>query len=246
MSIINYPERVFRTVSTLVGKLMKETHHKAALVSKDITSAGINHLITNNQDWKINNINFKFSDATARDFSANIVNGVNVIQNYNDFLWFSSPTVIWQKIVLTPGFYSGTSLATELETKLTANAAWTAEATTFSVSYDNTTGIFTITPSAGTLKYIQRNLSQVLGQRDSIGGHLFGLTTNSVMDATVASDTPVYGLNTEFPFFSLIGNTSLYYEFATQTSFTMDQGVRLVTGTAAITVDALVDYSYKD
>ena len=179
-----------------------------------------------------------FSAATARDYGWSIINGRKVVEGLNDYLWFQTNTSLWKKITLTPGFYTGDELATELQTQLDA----TFTPITFTVAYSETTGLFTITPSSGTLRYIDSNNAQTLPYRQSIAGHLFGLTATTALGATVTSDTAVFGLN---------NSTSLVDETASAVTehfnddihiLEVDQALNITSGTAAIYVDYAVSY----
>lgn len=245
MSIINFPERFQSTNKHVVDKCRNHIIKSSVTYSQDITSSGVNKVFSeNNYDgWIVNSVNFVFSGATARDFSASIISGVNVIENMNDFLWFqlkSGTTTLWQKITLSSGFYTGTQIATELKNKMDANEAFLSLGVTFTVAYNNVLGTFTITPSAGTLKYIQRNLAMVLGQRDSIAGHLFGLTADTSFESSIVSNTNVSGLDLSIPLITQTGNSSLSYSYATPVSLSLDQAIKVTTGTAAINVGVIL------
>jgi len=245
MAIVNYPERIYKTtlpaIDVAIGRSKTYNYH----YSQNLTSSGVSEELFANRNWKINTIIFTFSGATARDFSASIANGRCVVENYNDFLWIQSSLTVWQKIVLTPGFYNGNQLASHLQTLLDANAAFLSAGITFSVTYSATTGLFTITPSTGQIRYINRNLSQVLGQRDSIGGHLFGHTADTSFGATVVSDTSAAGLTVVAPIISQTGNTDTSYIYTTPTNMSIDQRLQFSSGSAAVTLSVDVNYQIE-
>mgnify|MGYP000600772979 CR=1 FL=1 len=102
-----------------------------------------------------------------------------------------------QKITLDEDFYTGTELAAELKSKMDANTAFSDLGLTFTVSYTAATGIFSITPSSGNLKYLEINEFGTIPDRYSIAGHLFGLNANTSFTTPVTSDTAVPGLDSE-------------------------------------------------
>jgi hypothetical protein len=242
MAIINYPERVFKVNGSAIDAIIGRNLTKTYSYSKDLSATAIDNVFSVDRDWKLNSIILTFSGAVARDFSVAIANGRKVVANYNDFLWFEHVSACPQKITLTPGFYTGTDLATELETQLDANTEYTAAAITFTVAYDNAAGTFTITPSSGNIKYILRNLQQVLGQRDSIAGNLFGLNANGTSAATSVSDTLVVGLNDEGLIVNQAAYTDTYYNYLTPIYLSIDKALHFESSVAGVTMNIDVNY----
>ena len=248
MAIINYPENIFRTVLSAIDVTIGRNKTYATQYSKDITSAAIDKLFSANRNWVVNSVVFNFSTATARNFTIAISNGRTVVSQYNDYLWFlctggTNSNVGLQAITLDAGFYTGAQLASHLQTKLNANAAFSAGGLTFTASYNNSTGLFTITPSSGQIKYINRNISQTLGKRDSIAGNLFGLTADTVLGATVVSDTSYAGLNNDSAVAALTANTATSYVYQTAIPLSVDQSLHVTTNTAAVVVTVDVNYT---
>jgi hypothetical protein len=69
------------------------------------------------------------------------------INNYTNFMWVGAlndtiPGFVYRKVVITNGYYTGTALATEVETKL--NAAFTGTGFAFAVAYSDTSFGFSI------------------------------------------------------------------------------------------------------
>ena len=106
---------------------------------------------------KLNSVELGFS-GVSRDYDANIVAGRKIVTHYNDYLWLQMESITPQRIILSAGFYTGTELAAELKTQLDANTAFSDASITFTVSY--TSPSFTITPSSGTMRYIDSFDSQ--------------------------------------------------------------------------------------
>ena len=243
MAILNYPERILKTTLPAIDVVMGNSKNKVYQYSQDITASAIDNSLSADRNWKVNSILLNFSNATARNFSVSISGGRKVVENYNDFLWIQCDTTVWQKIVLDPGFYTGSQLATHLQNKLDANDAFDAQGLTFSVTYDNATGLFVITPSAGTIRYLNRNLSQVLGLRDSIAGNLFGLSEDTSFGSDITSDTPCAGLDSDSHFIDQTANGDTFYAYTyPPLSLSIDQAIRIQTNTAAVVVSANINY----
>lgn len=242
MAIKYYPNRIEKKSVPSIDRVMAKRNPLMIRGSYDITAAGLDIVVSADRDWQLNAIAFNFSGAVARDFSAKIMGGRKVVTNLNDYLWFQSDLTLPQQITLDADFYTGTQLATELQTQLNANAAFTADGVTFTVAYVNTTGLFTITPSSGTLRYLNVNTLQTQRYRDSIAGHLFGLNTDSVFGATVVTDTPVFGLDSEAWIIDETASVVTELYFDDLKILDIDQAVHLETSTAAIRVDYSVNY----
>lgn len=239
MSIVNFPGRAYKkSVLPAIDRVMAKRNPKIILGSKDISAVPLNQVISVSDNWQLDSVSFKFSGATARDFGFSFIHGRNVLTNYNNYLWFHVVGTLPQKIVLSENFYTGTQLAAELQTQLNANAAYVAAGITFVVTYANLTGLFVITPSSSTIKYLQENDAAMLSNYDSIGGHLFGLTTNSTsFGLNVTTDTPVPGLDDDLGIIWNTASTALSYYHDTFHILSVDQALCLKTGVAPITVD---------
>jgi hypothetical protein len=242
MSIVYYPNRIFKGKVPAIDRELAKRDPEITQGSKDITIEAIDETISSNTDWQLNSIGLQFSNSTSRTFTAAIKQGRKVVTDLNDYLWFQIPTTLPQRIILDEGFYTGTELAAHLKTKMDANAAFAAEGVTFTVAYDVVTGLFTITPSVGTLKYLNVNSAQTLRTTDSIAGHLFGLTVDGTYGASVVSDTAVGGLDSEIPFISESANTSLAYSDNEVHILDVDQAVHITTNTAGVLVTYTVNH----
>lgn len=242
MAIINYPERAFKVNGSAIDAVIGRGLTKTYSYSKDLSVTAMDNVFSVDRDWKLNSIILTFSGAVARDFSVAIANGRKVVSNYNDFLWIEHVSACPQKITLTPGFYNGTDLATELETQLNANTAYTDASITFTVAYDNAAGTFTITPSSGNIRYIRRNLQQSLGQRDSIADNLFGLNANGTFASTSVSNILVVGLNDEGLIINQSAYTDTYYNYLTPIYLSVDKALHFVSSVAGVTMNVDVNY----
>ncbi len=243
MSIVYYPNRVYKGKVPAIDREMAKRNPQIVQGSQSINATALDVTISANTNWQLNSIGWVFSAATARNFSAVVKQGRKVVENLNDYLWFETPTVGRQKITLDADFYTGTELGVELQAQMNANSTWAAAGITFTVSYNSSTGLFTITPSSGTIRYLNTNTAQTLSSYDSIAGHLFGLTVNGTLGATVVSDTTVFGLDSEVPFVSETASVALAYSHNEVHTLGIDQAVCLTTNSGvAITVDYVVNY----
>lgn len=243
MSIKYFPNRVFKKSVPAIDRVMAKREPILVRGHQDITSAGLDIVVSAQSNWQLNSIMLTFSNATTRDYSVSIMGGVNVLQDLNDYLWFQTPNSLWQQIFLTPGFYNGDELATELETQLNANNAFANTLSlTFSVAYSNTSGTYTVTPSTGTVKYIQQNNAMRLPIRDSIAGHLFGLTADTGFVSSLVSDTKVYGLDQE-AWVIKEAAANVASDFSDDLRIlSLDQALHLVTNAAATAIDYEICY----
>lgn len=199
MSIKYFPDRVYNGQAPAIDRVMAKRKPQLVRITANTVSNAFSETISANTDWIMDSVKLTFTTASQKNYSVKILSGVKVITNMNDYLRISGINALGfrglQKITLSPGFYNGDDLATELETQLNANTEFISIGMTFTVAYDATTGLFTITPNAGQIQYIQRYAKFVPADKDSIAGHLFGLTQDSTMGATIVSDTPVFALD---------------------------------------------------
>ena len=243
MSIIYFADRVYKKSVPAIDSVMAKRNIQVVSGFQDITSTALDVVISQPTGWHIDNMQFTFSNATSRTYAASIMNGTKILTNLNDYLWFIVDGSIWQKITLNPGFYSGTQLATELQTQLNSNTAFSDLSRTFTVAYDAVTGLFTITANSGLLKYINKNNTQQMSARDSIAGHCFGFNHDSAFDSNViVSDTAVPGLNQEAYVFNNTSNTVTNDFENTIHVLSMDQALHLTTNTAAVAINYSVGY----
>lgn len=236
MPIIYYPHMIQKKSLPVADQLSKHTVVETRNGGGDITSSGLSSIIYKNTDWKLLSISYVFSAATSRDFSMTVLNGRTIVEKLNDIFWVQckTPGTLWAKITITPGFYTGTQLATELQTKLNASSTLTGVGYTFTVAYSTSTGLFTITPSTGQIAFWHDCPGARFSERISTAGHIFGFTENQTFASTVVSDTAIYGLNSEAAILTNSGSTVLSLVFDDGLTLSMDQALQIETSTAAI------------
>jgi len=227
MAIKYYPNRVYKKFVPAIDRELAKREPQIQRGLMDINAAPLDVVISANDDWQLDSITFTFNNANARDFSASVIGGRKVVANLNDSLWFQIDTTLPQNIHLEPNFYTGTQLATHLQARLNANADFGAQGITFTVAYDATTGLYTISPSSGTLRYLDVNAAQTLSTRDSIAGHLFGFNADTAFAASIVSDTPVFGLDTSAPIINESASVLTAYRDDTIHILELDEAIRL-------------------
>jgi len=212
----------------------------------DLTASGLNYTFWQAEEsWLVHEVSLHFGSADLKDYSAIRVTGRGIISQLNDLLWLKCDGYPEQDIYLTQGFYTGATLATELQTQLDANAAFVAAGVApFTVSYDNVTGKFTITTAAGNIQYFQTNTT-VGVNRNSTAGIVFGFTTDGVAAGTITNDTDVCGLNNEIPI--ITQNNSVAQNVIVNMNdlspqFDVDSGLKLTTSVVATTVNYKILY----
>jgi hypothetical protein len=240
MAIKTFTNRPWRAVKPVVDRIgnAPTQSHKGSV---DITGSAIDDTVFYPADWEVTQLSFAFDSATSRNFSVSIQNGRTVVENANDYLWFSLDTVLPTKVVLDAGFYTGTDLADHLETKL--DAAFSAASITFTVDYNVTTpNVYTIVPSSGTIKYHDYATSL---QHRSIAGHLFGFETDSAFSASLASDTEVPSLDKTVFIVNETGSAVLSFLDDDVHCLDIDQAIVFGSNTAGVVVDYEVLYREK-
>jgi hypothetical protein len=241
MAIKYFPNSNYRRAAA-IDRVMAKRTVRLVRGSANVASTALDAYISANSDWQINSIKFTFNNSSGRNYSADIASGLKVITGVNDTLWFQTTTTLWQRITLSEGFYTGTALATQLQTKLNANTVYAAAGLTFTVAYSTTTGLFTITPSSGTMRYLQLNTTQPLPIRDSTGGHLLGLNADTAFAATVVSDTAQYGLDNEAWVIDETGSTVTEHFNDDIHILSVDQALHLTTNVAPTIITYEVCY----
>lgn len=242
MAVVYYPNRVQKGVVPAIDREMAKRNPQIINNGQDISATAIDYRFSSSNDWQLDSVSFTFSNATARDYSVSVMNGRKVLTDLNDSLWFQIDATGPESITLDAGFYTGTELAAELQTQLDANSSFAAAGVTFTVTYVSTTGLFTIAPSSGTIRYLNVNNAQVLSLRDSIAGHLFGLNADTSFAASVVSDTSLKGLDSAAAIISQTGSTVLQHYHDDVHILTIDQAVHIETSVAALVVDYSISY----
>lgn len=241
MAIKNFPRSIYKTKVPAIDRELAKRTPITVSGNKNMLPSGLDVTISSNADWQLDSIAFNFSNANAKNYYAQIKNGRKVVTKYNDSLWFwhrgAAGSALPQLIFLDAGFYTGAQLATHLQTKMNANTAWTALGTTFSVTYNATTGLFTIGPNAGEMRYLDDNSMQSTDIRQSFGGHLLGFNVDSAVFATtITSDTQVAGLNTETPIISQVASVATGHYHDDIHTLSIDQALHLQTNNGVATI----------
>jgi len=244
MPIQYFANRVPRAQVPAIDRVLAKRKILTATGSANTASNALSTVISSDVDWQVDNIQFTFSNANSRTFSISIKNGRRIVAGLNDYFCVLVDGFAYEGITLSPGFYSGDELATEMQTQLNADVNFAAATLTFTVTYDAATGVFTITPSASTIKYIALNTTTFRWYADSTAGCVIGFANNSSSFASsVVSDTNVYGLNTTITLASQPASTALTYVRDTVDTLSMDQAILLSSNAGAdVTVDYIVTY----
>jgi len=246
MPIKYFTDRVQRAQVPSIDRVLARRKVLVANGSQNTASTALSTVISRNNDWQIDDIQFTFSNANSRTFGAYIKNGRKIVTDYNDYFWVLVNNYPYERIVLDAGFYSGTELAAHMKTKLDANTDFAAAGLTFTVTYDEAAGTFTIAPSTGTIKFISYNNATLRWLADSIAGCVIGFNNTSTSFASsIVSDTNVYGLNTEVAIVSQTASTATSYIRDTVNTMSLDQALHLTSNTGA---DVIVNYivAYED
>lgn len=244
MAIVYYAEKAQKGTVPAIDKHITRNYPQTFRYAQDISATGVDQTLSSDNTWRINSISFHFNNANVKDYSASVLRGRRVVEKYNDYLWIQTSNSLWQRIVLTEGFYTGAELATHLQNQLDANSEFSSLGITFTVAYDSLTGLFTITPSSGNVRYIHNNEAQTLPYRQSIAGHLFGFTATTAFGGTITSDTEVYGLGDEAGIIDETGSAATEHYMDDIHYLSIDQALHIVTNTA--NVEASIEVVYQD
>lgn len=166
----------------------------------DLTASGLDYTLWHPaKDWIAHDVLLHYSGATNRSYSINKVIGRGIISKLNDLLWIECSGYPTQSIYLDQGFYDGTTLSSQIKTKLDANVNFIASgAAPFTVSYSSITGKFTMAPSLGNIRFFNTNTC-VGVNRNSTGGAAIGFNSDSLFAASIESDTAIFGLGNKIP-----------------------------------------------
>jgi len=247
MALKFFPNRVFNGKENRIDRQSEVRRPLTERQTSDINTAVLDFVVSADKGWQVNSIRFTFDSTVARDYSAKIKQGRKIISDINDSLWFHTTNTLPQRIFLDAGFYNGTELASELKTQMDANTAYSDLGITFTITYSASTGKFTITPSSGTLKYLDVNTQQVHVIRDSVAGHLFGFEADTSFAGSITSDTEVFGLNEEAAF-GIDETASVVLSDVDDDvrTFSVDEALHILTSTAASTLLATATVTYEE
>ena len=242
MSILYFPNRVFNGQAPAIDRVMAKRKPILVRTTANTAANAFSEVISANSDWHIDSIKLTFNNTVSRDYSVEILSGVKILKDLNDYLFIAHTRCGQVKIVLTPGFYTGAQMVTELQTQLNAAPSFVTLGLTFTVAYDDLTGLFTITPSFGNVRYVQLNPHMLLPDKDSIAGHLFGLTQNGTWASTIVSNTPVFGLNTFAAIIDEVNaNNTEHYNDDPHT-LSLDQALKIDSNVADTVITAEICY----
>ena len=229
-----------------IEKIQKRKTILSITGNADLTASGMNYTLWHPSDnWVVHEVLMHFSAATARSYSINKVIGRGIITNLNDLLWIKCDGTPAQSIYLEQGFYDGTTLSAQIKAQLDANTAFIAAGVApFTVSYNATTGKFTIATTAGNVQFINTNTT-IGVNRNSTAGAVIGFTTDSSSAASIVGDTVVAGLGSLIPIDAEAASTDLNTIVNVDSlspHFDVDSGLNLTIGTVGITVDYKISY----
>jgi hypothetical protein len=190
--------------------------------------------------WRVDYIRLLFSNSTARDYSVNIKNGRRVVAGLNDTFYVEiNDGTLPQSVILSPGFYTGTELAVELESQLNNIPAYDGLGRIFGVTYSELLESFTIESlwaPGDLMRYVNDG---------STAGYAFGFTAISTWASNAVSDTDCPRLDQEFVAFSGTGSTDLEHYNDDVHVLSFDQVIRIQSSVAALTASYEVSYDYE-
>jgi hypothetical protein len=199
--------------------------------------------------WDVNRVTLHWTTAVAKDFAISVVRGRGIVKGKNDRLFFKVDGVNEQEILLTQGFYTGATLATEIKARLDANATFVGiGAAPFTVTYAPVTGLFSIAANgAMPLEYFRKAVSLRRLDNWSSAGSVVGLTADTGLLASVVSDTAVKNLGVVSDYVSGTASTSQNVFATDVVAMSVDDALRVNMGIAAGTTgDYEAVYSILD
>ena len=211
MPITYYPISKIKKPYNPIDKIQKRKTILSVSNKVDLTTFGMNYTLWHPSDkWVVHEILMHFGAATARNYFVNKVIGRGIVSSLNDSLYFQTSGFPAQRIILSQGFYTGSQLATELKTQMDANQSFIDASTTpFTVSYNSTTGKFTIAAAGSAqIQYFVLNTAVNLN-KDSTARQVIGFNTDSIVANTLVGDTAVFGLGDNIPIDTETGSTDL-------------------------------------
>jgi len=243
MAIKYYPNRIQKKDVPSIDRVIAKRRIKTLSGFKDVAATPLNVILSCNTDWIIDSVLLDFSSAGPRDYSAAILNGRKILTDLNDAMWIQTSAGGPQRITLDPTFfYSTTTMCNTLKAELDGNAFFAAQGITFTVTFDATTGKFTITPSAGQIRYLNETDVATTLYRDSIGGHIFGFNVDTAWGASATSDTAVWNVGAEANFITATASTVLSHYHDDIHNLNVDQALHLRVELAGVTVNYTIAY----
>lgn len=245
MAIIYYPDHIQKKRRHVVDVMANEETVLSAKGSKDITSSALSYRFSPlAPSWTAKTTSMKFSAAVNKTYAVSIETGRGIITGLNDSLWISAGgSSTAEKIVLAQGFYNGTELSSQVKAALEANPVFSGLSLTFTVTYNTTSDVFTITPSSGTI-YYWNTYTQVNVRRNSSAGHVLGFTADQ-SGAALVSDTAVPSLGSKS---LIVGDTGTDSNIVVTDAIdlSVDEAVTLESTTGAAVVEYFINYTTKE
>ncbi len=197
-------------------------------------TAGYSYVFAPLCNCEVRNIAVQFSSSANKTYAVKKIVGRGILSGLNDMLYLKATATNPQTIVLSNGFYrTGALLAAELKSQLDANTAFLSGGLTpFTVSFNTTTGLFTIQPSGGNfIQYLDFN-KRISVRQYSTAGYPMGLNANTTLAASIVSDTAMLDIGSETAIAS--GTASAATDVMVTEPIILDEDQAIV-----ITVDAV-------
>jgi len=239
MPIVRNPN----SATALANRIDRQTESqivKTNVEVQDLNAAGFELIVAEDAfNWDVLEVSINFNNATARDFSISKLVGARVIANLNDTFWMRHSSLgPVQRIIIGPGFYiTAAAFAAAIKVALDAQTEFAAAGIVFTVTHSATTGLLTISPSAGTVQFIYNTGTNapVSNPVRNIGlaGVVMGFNVNSVDAATITGDTAI-DVGTEYDYISQIASVVTSYVSTDAFKMDMDSALKVsgVTGPA--------------
>jgi hypothetical protein len=200
MPITYYPNETAKKLMHVIEKQQTPDMLYSLFGTCNLTEGSLSAGVWCPKGWEVKRISLHFGSIIAKNYSVSIIHGVGIASGKNDRVWVKVDTVAAQPSVITEGFYTGATLATELTTALNACPFPTASKP-FAVSYDPNDGLFTIAPNSGKAQLFTINTTAPV-RRNSTASNLLGFTVDTLNAATLTSNTPVLGLGSKHIYLS--------------------------------------------
>ena len=203
-------------------------------------ATGFSYTFNPGSSCEILEVQLAFGSSASKSYAISKALGVGIVTGLNDVLWIQSDGVPAQSVVIPAGFYNGTALATALQSALNGVTNFTA-IKPFAVSYTAATGLFLITPNAGTIQFWIVNPGAPVFSRTSTAGPSLGFTVNATAASSLSSNAPVYGLTVVN---DLVSETSTSQSIVSTDVWALDfdQGLRISTSAVGTTLDYKIVY----
>ena len=99
MPIKYFPNRVFSKRSSPVDSLTAKKTQYNQNGSHDATSDALDVVVSAEKDWKVTSVGLTFTPSvTARNYSVDIIRGIRIVEDLNNYLWFHVTGVHPQRV----------------------------------------------------------------------------------------------------------------------------------------------------